>query len=166
MEFLLSALIALAPATQSGQASWYGQPDSPWWGGKTASGKQFDGTKPYCAHRELEFGTVLIIQSQHTGQLSICIVEDRGPYEVVDGEAITDPDYPHSRFLDMSRRVAKTAGVREVGVSKVRVWSVNPRLSRYGLQSLTRFVQKQRDASLRRWLALLGLEGGTSVASR
>jgi len=124
MEILISALLALAPATHSGKASWYGQPDSPWWGGKTASGKAFSADKPYCAHRSMEFGTVLIIRSQHTGQISWCVVEDRGPYEVVDGEAITDPDYPHSRFLDMSRSVAERAGVRDLGVSRVKVWAI------------------------------------------
>jgi len=122
IEIILSGLLAFAPAYQSGQASWYGQPDSPWWGGKTASGKTFTGDKPYCSHRDLPFGTVLVIQATDTGKLTWCIVEDRGPYEVVDGEAVTEPDYPHSRFFDMSRAVAASAGVRRVGVSNVRVW--------------------------------------------
>ncbi len=89
--------------TFEGSASWYG----PGFDGRpTASGAIFDQEAWTVAHRDLPFGTILLIT--HGTTTVMALVNDRGPY--VDG-----------RVLDLSHGVANALGTVRAGVASVQV---------------------------------------------
>lgn len=89
-------------------ASWYG----PGFHGKrTASGEQYDMHAMTCAHKSLPFGTRLELISLDSGSRAVVTVNDRGPF--VGG-----------RDIDLSLAAAKTLGIHEKGVGKVKAYNL------------------------------------------
>jgi len=86
-----------------GKASWYG-PD--FHGKLTASGEIFDQNALTAAHRELPFGTKVLVTNLKNGKSTVVTINDRGPY--VKG-----------RHIDLSRAAAKEVGMIEAGVVDV-----------------------------------------------
>ncbi len=91
--------------TQTGVASWYGEP---FHGRETASGEVYDMNELTCAHRTLPFGTRLRVQNLENGRAVTVRVNDRGPF--VDG-----------RILDVSRKAAQDLGIIGPGKARVRL---------------------------------------------
>jgi len=86
-----------------GKASWYG----PNFHGKlTASGEIFDQNALTAAHRELPFGTKVLVTNLKNGKSTVVTINDRGPY--VKG-----------RHIDLSKAAAKKLGMIEAGVVDV-----------------------------------------------
>ncbi|NLZ52484.1 MAG: septal ring lytic transglycosylase RlpA family protein [Thermoanaerobacteraceae bacterium] len=86
-----------------GKASWYG----PGFHGKlTANGEIFDENELTAAHKELPFGTKVLVTNLENGESTIVTINDRGPY--VKG-----------RHIDLSRAAAKEVGMIDAGVVDV-----------------------------------------------
>ncbi|HQA60443.1 MAG: septal ring lytic transglycosylase RlpA family protein [Tepidanaerobacteraceae bacterium] len=86
-----------------GKASWYG----PNFHGKlTANGEIFDQNALTAAHRELPFGTKVLVTNLENGKSTLVTINDRGPY--IQG-----------RHIDLSRAAAKEVGMIEAGVVDV-----------------------------------------------
>lgn len=98
------------PTGQSfaGPASWYGPGFD---GATTASGAIFDQEGWTVAHRNLPFGTILLIT--HGSTTVMALVNDRGPYVA-------------GRVLDLSHGVARALGTVSAGVADVHVEVVQP----------------------------------------
>lgn len=87
------------PERIEGWASWYGADFS---GRPTASGEPFDHNALTAAHRELPFGTRLLVTNTANGAQVEVRINDRGPW--------------HSdRILDLSERAAMELGYRDQG---------------------------------------------------
>lgn len=97
--FCLLAGPALA-ACQMATASWYGAES----GSRTASGKFFDGSQNYVAHKSLPFGTG--IRFTYHGRSIVAVVQDRGPYV-------------RGRTFDLSKAAARRLGLIPAGVGRV-----------------------------------------------
>ena len=83
---------------QHGIASWYG---AYFHGRQTTNGERFDMWFPHtCAHRELPFGTWLLVR--HGEHELMVRVNDRGPFS-------------GGRFLDLSYAGAQLLGIDGVG---------------------------------------------------
>jgi rare lipoprotein A len=91
--------------TQTGVASWYGEP---FHGRRTASGEIYDMEAMTCAHRTLPFGTRIRVQNLDNGRSVTLTVNDRGPF--VEG-----------RIVDVSRRGARELGMLGPGTAQVRI---------------------------------------------
>jgi len=88
-----------------GKASWYG----PNFHGKlTANGEVFDQNAFTAAHRELPFGTKVLVTNLTNGKSTVVTINDRGPY--VDG-----------RHIDLSKAAAQEVGMLEAGVVDVMI---------------------------------------------
>lgn len=87
-------------------ASWYGQE---FHGKPTASGEQFNASAFTCAHRDLPFGTVIVVEAN--GHRVVCVVNDRGPF--IKG-----------RDVDLSYATANALGMVRKGVDRVKVYQV------------------------------------------
>ena len=86
-----------------GKASWYG----PGFHGRlTANGEIFDENALTAAHKELPFGTKVLVTNLTNGKSTIVTINDRGPY--VKG-----------RHIDLSRAAAKEVGMIDAGVVDV-----------------------------------------------
>ncbi len=92
--------VKYCPAEFRGYASWYGKEFA---GRRTASGKIFNPSGYYAAHRYLPFGTLLEIKNLKNGRKVVVEVIDRGPF--VKG-----------RHLDLSYGAAKKLGMIKDGV--------------------------------------------------
>ncbi len=90
---------------QYGNASWYG---GPLHGKKTASGERFDMYSFTGAHRELPFGTIIMVTNLRNGKEVYIKVNDRGPF--VKG-----------RIVDLSHAAAKAIGFNRRGVIRVKI---------------------------------------------
>jgi rare lipoprotein A len=86
----------------SGKASYYSYRT-----GKTASGVSFDRDLPTAAHRNLPFGTRVRVTDLATSKSVLVRITDRGPR--VPG-----------RFLDLSLGAARSLGITDRGVARVR----------------------------------------------
>jgi rare lipoprotein A (peptidoglycan hydrolase) len=86
----------------SGKASFYSYRT-----GKTASGSSFNRNLPTAAHRSLPFGTRVRVTDLATTRSVMVTITDRGP---------TAP----GRILDLSLDAARTLGITERGVVRVR----------------------------------------------
>ncbi len=86
-------------------ASWYGHT---FHGKATASGDLFDMHAFTCAHRTFPFGTWLKITNTVNSKSTICVVNDRGPFEAV-------------RDLDVSYAAARVLDMISLGICAVRV---------------------------------------------
>lgn len=88
-----------------GKASWYG----PGFHGKiTANGEIFDENAFTAAHKELPFGTKVLITNLNNGKSTLVTINDRGPY--ING-----------RHIDLSRAAAGAVGMIEAGVVDVKM---------------------------------------------
>jgi len=88
-----------------GIASWYGKQ---FHGKKTASGKHFNMYNHTAAHRSLPLGTRVRVVNLENGKDTIVDINDRGPY--IKG-----------RMIDLSYAAAKSIGIVNDGIAKVRV---------------------------------------------
>ncbi len=93
------------PCMQTGLASWY----HPAAGNKATS----DGSHPSpdaltAAHASLPFGTKLLVTDVASGRSVVVRVTDRGPFK---------PD----RIVDLSAQAAQTIGMKQDGVTQVRL---------------------------------------------
>jgi rare lipoprotein A len=86
----------------SGKASFYSYS-----AGKTASGSSFDRNLPTAAHRSLPFGTRVRVTDLATSKSVVVRITDRGPKI-------------HDRVLDLSLGAARSLGITDRGVVKVR----------------------------------------------
>jgi len=86
-------------------ASWYGHA---FHGKQTASGQLFDMHGFTCAHRTYPFGTWLKITNTVNNKTTFCVVNDRGPFEVI-------------RDLDLSFAAAKVLDMISLGICVVRI---------------------------------------------
>ena len=85
------------------KASWYG----PGFHGRlTANGEIFDENALTAAHRELPFGTKVLITNLNNGKSVLVTINDRGPY--IKG-----------RHIDLSRAAAREVGMIDAGVTDV-----------------------------------------------
>jgi rare lipoprotein A (peptidoglycan hydrolase) len=86
----------------SGKASYYSYRT-----GKTASGSSFNRNLPTAAHRSLPFGTRVRVTDVATSKSVVLVITDRGPR------------LP-SRVLDLSLSAARTLGITDRGVVRIR----------------------------------------------
>lgn len=97
------------PDERVGLASWYGPQHH---GRRTASGQPFDMNRLVAAHRTLPFGTLIRVVNLDNNRSVVVSIVDRGPY--VSG-----------RLIDVSYAAAKTLGMVERGVVRVRLEVLN-----------------------------------------
>ena len=86
-------------------ASWYGHA---FHGKTTASGQLFDMHGFTCAHKTYPFGTWLKITNMVNNKTTFCVVNDRGPFEVI-------------RDIDLSFAAAKVLDMISLGICVVRI---------------------------------------------
>jgi len=112
---------------EQGLASIYGQPGDRHAGGRPAClrGARLPPPEvPFCAHRTLPCGSVLLVELARTGARALCVVIDRGPYGAIhDGSWVlkrrrSDPGRWRG-VLDLSLGVAIRLGHR--GLERVRL---------------------------------------------
>jgi rare lipoprotein A len=101
---------SLTTWTQTGIASWYGEP---FHGRQTASGERYDMNKLTCAHKTLPFDTRLRVENLDNGRAVTLRVNDRGPF--VEG-----------RIVDVSRKAAQELGMIGPGTARVRITVIGP----------------------------------------
>lgn len=89
----------------SGWASWYSFNDN---GSQTASGENFNENELTAAHRDLPFGTKVLVTNLQNGRSVTVRITDRGPY--VEG-----------RIIDLSAAAAGLIGMLEPGVAPVHI---------------------------------------------
>lgn len=103
---------AIYPRTgtsQSGIASWYGDP---YHGRQTASGEVFDMEQMTAAHRAWAFGTIVNVRNLDNGRTVLVKINDRGPFV-------------RGRIIDLSRGAAREAGMLDAGLAKVKLTVVS-----------------------------------------
>jgi rare lipoprotein A len=98
--------------TEQGKASWYGGNGDGFAGNKTANCEIYDPLALTCAHRTLPFDTLVKVENIATGNSIILRVNDRGPF-------IQD------RILDMSKRAAQELGLLHIGITTIRLQTVD-----------------------------------------
>jgi len=91
--------------TQIGIASWYGRREA---GHRTASGAIFDPGLKTAAYRTLPLGSCVRVTHIGNGRFVTVTIIDRGPY--IQG-----------RLLDLSEAAARTLGIRQAGLARVRI---------------------------------------------
>lgn len=130
----------LPPVQETGVASWYG--DGSWHGDITANGEPFNPQQYTCAHRNLPFDTVILIENPANDRRAWCRINDRGPYGIETEDGDWDYVVSSSReinwrgILDMSIATAEKLETTEVGLQTVHI--------RYWDQSLpSRFAAAQ-----------------------
>lgn len=113
------------PVQQTGIASWYG--DGAWHGDITANGEDFDPYDYTCAHRNLPFDTMILIENRANDRRVWCRINDRGPYGITTEDGTWDYVVSSARdknwrgILDMSIATAKALGTMEVGLQSVHI---------------------------------------------
>jgi rare lipoprotein A len=93
-----------------GEASWYGPG---FHGRKTASGEIFDQREMTAAHPELPLGTEVEVTNLENKKKVEVEITDRGPYA-------------KERVIDLSKAAAKKLGMKEEGVSTVKIETAEP----------------------------------------
>lgn len=91
-----------------GRASYYGAQHQ---GKRTASGERFDQNALTAAHRQLPFGTRLLVTNLSNSKTVVVKVNDRGPHT-------------RSRLIDLSKAAAEQLGMVGDGVASVRIQTV------------------------------------------
>lgn len=95
-------------AQQSGIASYYGQG---FYFKRTANGELFlPGPFFTAAHKNLPFGTKVLVVDQKTGRSVVVIINDRGPYV-------------GKRIIDLSVAAALRLGIYHQGIAKVTLYT-------------------------------------------
>ena len=102
--------IDVAPETQIGTASYYGQRFA---GRRTASGEPFDPEAMTAAHRTLPFGTLVRITNTANDRSVEAVINDRGPFI-------------RHRIIDVSRAIARQLEFLDRGVAEVHVEVLPP----------------------------------------
>jgi len=102
--FILSA-VQLYAYTESGTASWYG---NPFHGRKTASGEIFDMYALTAAHRTLPFNTIVTVTRLDNGVSVKVRITDRGPFA-------------KNRIIDLSYAAAQKLGMIGTGTAEVKI---------------------------------------------
>ena len=93
---------------ESGIASWYGEPEH---GRKTAGGTTYNMYEFTCAHRNLPFGTIVLVTNKKNGKSIKMVVTDRMP----------DKWIKVGRVIDVSLRSAEELGFVREGLVKVDI---------------------------------------------
>ncbi len=91
--------------TETGYASWYGEPYN---GRRGANGEIYDMNAYTAAHRTFPFNSLVRVANLKTGQSVVVRITDRGPF-------VTD------RIIDLSKAAAKKVDVYLHGTQKVRL---------------------------------------------
>ena len=113
------------PVQETGLASWYG--DGAWHGDITANEEEFDPEQFTCAHRNLPFDTVILIENRANNRRVWCRINDRGPYGITTEDGTWDyvvsssPDKNWRGILDMSIATAEALGTTETGLQSVHI---------------------------------------------
>ncbi len=113
------------PVQETGIASWYG--DGSWHGDITANGEPFDPYDYTCAHRNLPFDTMILIENRANQRRVWCRINDRGPYGITteDGawDYVVSSSYDENwrGILDMSIATAEALGTTETGLQSVHI---------------------------------------------
>ena len=94
---------------QTGTASYYGARHH---GKRTASGEPFDQHGLTAAHRQLPFGTRVLVTNLSNIKSVVVRINDRGPHT-------------RGRLIDLSRQAAEQLGMLRSGTAKVRVQGMN-----------------------------------------
>lgn len=105
MEFYGISGRGITSSTIEGMASWC---NIRFHGRRTALGEEHDAYAFTAAHRELPFGSVVLVTSLETGKKVIVRINDRGPWR-------------KGRLVDLSLAAAKVLGIQRDGVEKVRL---------------------------------------------
>lgn len=92
---------------QTGIASYYGGGEG-FHGRQTANGEKFSRYFYTAAHRTLPFGTIVRVTNLDNMQTTRVLINDRGPFK-------------RGRIIDLSFIAAKSLGMLESGLAKVRV---------------------------------------------
>ncbi len=90
---------------RDGVASYYGARHH---GARTASGERFDQHGLTAAHRQLPFGTRVVVTNLANQRNVIVRINDRGPQS-------------HGRLIDVSKGAAEKLGMLRSGTARVRV---------------------------------------------
>lgn len=98
---------------QVGLASWYGPEFQ---GKETADGEPYNENDLTCAHRFLPLGTWIKVTNLHTRRWVVVRVNDRGPV-------------PDTRIADLSAQAARMLGMRNRGVTQVRIDVIDPQMA-------------------------------------
>jgi peptidoglycan lytic transglycosylase len=96
---------AQAVYVQQGVASWYGLV---FHGRKTASGERFNQHELTAAHKNLPLGTKATVTNLKNGKTVEVEINDRGPYV-------------RGRILDLSKAAAEQLGMKNAGITRVRL---------------------------------------------
>ena len=91
----------VAAKSMVGWASYYKS------GKKTANGESFNPNGLTAAHRNLPFGTKVLVTNLHNGKSVVVRINDRGPFIA-------------GRVIDLSLGAAKIVGLNMSGVAKVK----------------------------------------------
>ncbi|MDX2307435.1 MAG: septal ring lytic transglycosylase RlpA family protein [Hyphomicrobium sp.] len=103
----LGGVAKRAPHALNGIASYY------WQEQKTASGEMFDRRAMTAAHPTLPMGTKVRVTNLANGRSAIVRINDRGPFKP-------------GRVIDVSEAAADTLGMRQAGLTKVKIDVVSP----------------------------------------
>jgi len=95
---------------QLGTASWYG---SDFHGKETASGETYNQYAMTAASKTLPLGSTAKVTDVETGKSVTVKINDRGPYV-------------GNRVLDLSKAAASKIGMKEKGVTKVKIVARKP----------------------------------------
>ena len=143
-----TAEVARPGRTETGYASWYGDP---YHGRRAANGEIYDKHQLTAAHLTLPFDTVVKVVNLENGRSVVVRINDRGPF--VKG-----------RIIDLSQEAARQIAMIGPGTAMVRleILSVN------GNSSTARFaVQvgafRDRSNAERLWQQLKGRYGSTFI---
>ena len=99
--------------------SWYG---GAFHGRATASGGRFNMLGFTAAHRTLPLGSWLRVTDLDARRRVIVQITDRGPYRTDRQGRVIKPLQPHpTRTLDLSYLAAHQLGIKEIGVSRIRI---------------------------------------------
>ena len=102
--FLIWVTVLFSGIKNEGVASYY---HDSLHGSVTASGEVYNINELSCAHKDLPFGTVLLVVNLQNNKSVMVRVNDRGPF--IDG-----------RDIDLSKHAAKELDMLDDGVIKVR----------------------------------------------
>ncbi len=90
---------------ETGLASWYGPNFE---GKQTASGELFDSRKLTAAHKEIPFGSIILVRNLENDREILVKVNDRGPFV-------------KNRILDVSEYGAELLGYKQQGLVRVGI---------------------------------------------
>ncbi|MEP6534081.1 MAG: septal ring lytic transglycosylase RlpA family protein [Bryobacteraceae bacterium] len=97
-------------STETGIASWYGDP---YHGRRAANGEIYDMEKLTAAHRTLPFGTWVRVRNLTNDKTVDVRIQDRGPFV-------------HHRIIDLSRAAAREIELLGPGTTKVKLTVIAP----------------------------------------